>query len=904
MSDNARFHNKLHRKNHHSAPTIGYPDSATDPIASAAEPFQGDFYISGNLNVAGALNTTFNTLSNISIPTPVLSATIGFNPTNSLIVQLAGVKYAIPVTYVGNGQAPTIISNSLSGITTFSNGVSVIGSISGVDSINWNNVYTIVNVNSASWLGGNTAYTNLTSNSGNWQSAYTTVTTNSALWTTGVYVPIVYTLSNTTSAITPAIGSNTALGLYSNIAGGCNNQALSAYSAVLGGCYNVTSGLYSSIAGGQGNIACGNWSNVAGGYLNSSSGNYTIVGGGRSNCAINYAAAVIGGYGNTASGNSASIGGGINNTASGGYSSVVGGSNNKALSAGSNVNGGISNTASGIYSVVGGGKTNIVTGNYSGILGGFNNSLSGSNSFIIGSNISSSANNTVVVNNLSASSVCGVTLYGDGSNVTNVLHASDKLYTNGFYTGSILPILGGNTVSNIYTSVIGGKSNTASGIYSSVAGGSTNTASGSASLVSNGKNNTASGAYSSVIGGKSNTASGYYSSILGGCNNINSQCNSFIIGSNITATLQNYTYINNLSVQCSLYAGLLFGDGTNLTNITYTFGRTCTSNSNNSIIPKFGNNSASGYYSFVGGGSANDTKTFNNVFILGTALSANQANYTYVNNISSQGNAYARAFYGDGSNLVNTPASFTTNFINSTANWNSSYTTTYANSANWSTAYNIASSLYTSINTNQLNVVSVNSVVSGYLPLASLIGNATGSTTTVFHNIYTGVSATTDILIANDLSDSAAGIDIGIASSRYNGNIFNPRYNIFKSNDAYMYSTSANNLTIGTTNGTNNDLIFFTGGALSGTSVNSGNERMRITNTQGPYSGYVGINTSTPNQQLTVNGSISSTNVVAASSLYIASISSTNADVGSITAKMPIYNASGTFIGYIPIYTS
>jgi len=50
MADNARFHNKLHRKNHHTLPTTGYPDSAIDPIASPDEPFQGDFFLTGSLS--------------------------------------------------------------------------------------------------------------------------------------------------------------------------------------------------------------------------------------------------------------------------------------------------------------------------------------------------------------------------------------------------------------------------------------------------------------------------------------------------------------------------------------------------------------------------------------------------------------------------------------------------------------------------------------------------------------------------------------------------------------------------------------------------------------------------------------------------------------------------------------
>jgi len=50
MAGNARFHNKWHRRNHHSLPSTGYPDSANDPIASPDEPFQGDFHLTGTLS--------------------------------------------------------------------------------------------------------------------------------------------------------------------------------------------------------------------------------------------------------------------------------------------------------------------------------------------------------------------------------------------------------------------------------------------------------------------------------------------------------------------------------------------------------------------------------------------------------------------------------------------------------------------------------------------------------------------------------------------------------------------------------------------------------------------------------------------------------------------------------------
>jgi len=68
MAGNARFHNKWHRRNHHSSPSTGYPDSGTDPIASSEEPFIGDFvtynsisahenlYIDGDATIQGNLS--------------------------------------------------------------------------------------------------------------------------------------------------------------------------------------------------------------------------------------------------------------------------------------------------------------------------------------------------------------------------------------------------------------------------------------------------------------------------------------------------------------------------------------------------------------------------------------------------------------------------------------------------------------------------------------------------------------------------------------------------------------------------------------------------------------------------------------------------------------------------------
>jgi len=643
MSDNARFHNKLHRKNHHSTPTDGYPDSATDPIASAAEPFQGDFYLAGNLNVAGAINTVFSTLSNISIPTPVLSATIGFNPTNSLIVQLSGVKYAIPITYIGSGSAPAVITNSLSGVTTFSNGVSVLGSLSGVDSINWNNVYTVVLGNSALWSSGYAAYTAVNSNSASWQSTYTTVNSNSAAWSTKQ----AYTFNPSVTSINPTYGNNTASGYMSNVAGGCGNTASNNYSSVAGGTNNAVGGTNATIAGGSGNTASGNYSNVAGGCNNTA----------------NYYSNVAGGGGNNASGNYSNVAGGISNSVSGWYSNVAGGGSNTVSGCYSSILGGAGNvivapdvTYSG--NIIGGGYNNNSTGCFTGILGGQNNSLSGVNSFILGSNITLCATNYTAVNNLSSQgAICGDSFYGDGSNIINVLHSADIVYVYNS-NSTIIPI--------------------------------------------SGNNNAATGSNSSILGGCNNINYGDCSSIVGGVGNTNSQYGAFILGSNITAPVPNTTYVQNLSApgmicSSSVFSNCyVFGDGSSFASLPYNFiTSSCGSGAaNNSIAAKCGNNSinsgcysviaagasniigtsnvaivsstssgfysailgglsgsvtgyaasivggvgntASGNYSFIAGGSANDTKGFTNTFILGTSLSASTSNFTYVNNISSQ----------------------------------------------------------------------------------------------------------------------------------------------------------------------------------------------------------------------------------------------------------------------------
>ena len=67
----------------------------------------------------------------------------------------------------------------------------------------------------------------------------------------------------------------------------------------------------------------------------------------------------------------------------------------------------------------------------------------------------------------------------------------------------------------------------------------------------------------------------------------------------------------------------------------------------------------------------------------------------------------------------------------------------------------------------------------------------------------------------------------------------------------------------------------------------------------------VGINTVTPNQALTVNGVISATGFASVSALQINSNIVISSAVGATNnKKFPVYDQSGTFLGYVPLYTT
>lgn len=112
-------------------------------------------------------------------------------------------------------------------------------------------------------------------------------------------------------------------------------------------------------------------------------------------------------------------------------------------------------------------------------------------------------------------------------------------------------------------------------------------------------------------------------------------------------------------------------------------------------------------YSFIAAGSGN-VINHQNVFTLGTNITSNSANFTYVNNLSVLGK-----IYGDGSEIsgiISGGNGIDTEVRGLSSNWQSTYTNVYSNSAKWDSVYTNVnqtssnwSSSYTNVQTNSAN---------------------------------------------------------------------------------------------------------------------------------------------------------------------------------------------------------
>jgi hypothetical protein len=164
---------------------------------------------------------------------------------------------------------------------------------------------------------------------------------------------------------------------------------------------------------------------------------------------------------------------------------------------------------------------------------------------------------------VSAPSLSG-THYGDGSKLTDIVASNGVCQQGGF--GKIIAGGCNNVINNAAwcASILGGDTNTANCVYSVIGGGNANCIDSTNSNILGGSTNkicTAS-SFTSIVGGRCNTASGVYSFIAGGCRNVsNSLNNTFLLGSGLSASQADYTYVNNLSSQGSIYGKTLTTTG-------------------------------------------------------------------------------------------------------------------------------------------------------------------------------------------------------------------------------------------------------------------------------------------------------------------------------------------------------
>lgn len=200
---NQPFHNKWHGFNHHTVPTVGFPDSATDPIASKEFPYLGFFYndipsdvekaiTSVTITTPGSGYTTAPTVvvipaENASITDPPLFG-VDFNRNTKI---LTGVSILNGGGFTGNvtlsvvaGNGNTIQSEGKLSFTTkpysrYSN------------SSLWEHCYTFTQTYSSDWWLYPSVSTTTRTLSTEWNKGFTGYTV--LLANSGIYYDNVYT---------------------------------------------------------------------------------------------------------------------------------------------------------------------------------------------------------------------------------------------------------------------------------------------------------------------------------------------------------------------------------------------------------------------------------------------------------------------------------------------------------------------------------------------------------------------------------------------------------------------------------------------------------------------------------------------------------------------------------------
>jgi hypothetical protein len=485
--------------------------------------------------------------------------------------------------------------------------------------------------------------------------------------------------------------SNTLSGNNSFIAGGSNNytqfnntfilgSSLSATQANTTYVNNIISPIYCGTTGSSyyNPGTCSTYLGGIGGYISVRGGStYGPANGGCGGCIDVSGSDTIGGSSSSPGANGGCIimtGGPTGGADSGNYpgkggciiavgGSTTGGSTNTGGNAGCLIFNGGGGSGSG-YSGGGGGVLNIsggdATGSRGGYCGGNIITCNGGGSIIttgkgcIGLGSASAYQQTMLCGTISSGynqTLCFPDTCGYGGTIAltsstvacagnGVVQSAINTY-NGFIGGGRC-----NCASTTFTFIGGGCCNTASSCGASVLAGTCNTASGNYSFISSGIRNNIAGPvnyYTVTISGSYNGYDdGVYTSLTNNTSSVFRGPNGYTIA------------VNGLDWALNGYYGgrdyvAYNAGGEPLVNDTAFFYETAPEfpvavNGILSYVP-YGqlstitggsNNTLSGNNSFIAAGSGNNSG-FNNTFILGTNITAPSANYTFVNNLSSQG---------------------------------------------------------------------------------------------------------------------------------------------------------------------------------------------------------------------------------------------------------------------------
>ena len=433
--------------------------------------------------------------------------------------------------------------------------------------------------------------------------------------------------------------SHTNTGTLSSIVGGTFNTASAACSFIGGGISNSISSNYSQnakhvIVGGNNNSISGDYQShtsvIVGGQDNTLSGaynNFRFIGAGCNNTISNSLnrGVIVGGVSNTIDGPyggpGAFIGAGELNTANSPGGIIVGGCCNSAQGSNSGIfiGGGLKNKASQGYSLIVGGTLNTASGACSGILGGECNYACETESFIIGSNLTSDKACYTFMNNIDVEGTVSASIFsgsfvGDASGLTGISGGGgggdySPFITGSIYNTSILPREGDNKI------IVGQNA--------TVAGGTLNTGSGQCTFIGGGELNYASTSHGAVVGGCKNHALSPQSAVVGGHDN-HACANQAFIGAGRCNIVAGYT------------GGIVSGDSNCISSAV-----------NYSFIGGGTLNTASAHCSAILGGDRNYiSASLNNSFIIGSDITADKACYTFMNNLDVQGEINAQTIIG------------------------------------------------------------------------------------------------------------------------------------------------------------------------------------------------------------------------------------------------------------------